>query len=159
MDLLGSTAWPSVGPAVAGLSVLAAIAGFLSQATPAAAGSGRPSRTASAAAFDVSYPQCGSRLPSGGQQGVVGVSAGIPWSSNSCLSSEYSWAASKPQPVQLYMNTANPDSASSFWPTRAGSRPRTCTAANLTHPTNVNCPYNYGQNAAPSAISNTTTTI
>ncbi|HXA42985.1 MAG TPA: hypothetical protein VNV65_08765 [Candidatus Solibacter sp.] len=147
---------PSLGPALATLSVLAAVAGSLSQATPAAAGSGRPSKTASAAAYDVSYPQCGSRLPSGGQQGVVGVTAGIPWSSNSCLSSEYGWAASKPQPAQLYMNTANPETASSSWSTRAGSGPRTCSAANLADPSNVDCAYNYGWNAARDALGRAT---
>jgi hypothetical protein len=150
---------PSLRPALALLSALAAVFGIVAQAAPAAAGSVRPAKTTAASAYDVSYPQCGSRLPSGGQLGVVGVTAGLPWSSNSCLAAEYGWAAAKPQPAQLYMNTANPESASSNWSARAGSGPRSCSTVNLADPSNVDCAYNYGWNAAKDALSRATAAV
>ncbi len=136
-----------------------ALASLAIQPAPALAHGGGPTRSSGAAAYDVSYPQCGGRLPSGGSLGVVGVTAGLPWSTNSCLASEYTWAASKSQPVQLYMNTANPETASSSWSVRAGSGPRTCTATNLADPSNVDCAYNYGWNSANDALARATTAI
>jgi hypothetical protein len=103
-----------------------------------------------APAYDVSYPQCGSKLPAGGSVAVVGVTDGLPWSTNPCLSSEYKWASGKPQPAAFYMNTANPETASTHWAARAGSGPRTC--SDLNDPANVNCAYNYGWNSAIDAV-------
>jgi hypothetical protein len=137
----------------------AALAGATLQSSPAAARGASPAKSVGAAAYDVSYPQCGVRLPSGGNLGVVGVTSGLPWSTNSCLASEYAWAASKPQPAQLYMNTANPETASSNWSVRAGSGPRICTAANLADPSNVNCAYNYGWNSASDALARATKAV
>jgi hypothetical protein len=136
-----------------------ALAGLTIQSAPGVARSAGPTKSAGAAAYDVSYPQCGVRLPSGGNLGVVGVTAGLPWSTNSCLASEYAWAASNPQPAQLYMNAANPETASSNWSVRAGSGPRTCSAANLADPSNVDCAYNYGWNSASDALARATTAI
>jgi len=151
---------PTIRHALAVLAAgAAALAGLAIQPAPAAARSAGPAKSASAAAYDVSYPQCGARLPSGGSLGVVGVTAGLPWSTNSCLASEYGWAASRPQPAQLYMNTANPETASSNWGVRAGSGPRTCTVANLADPSNVDCAYNYGWNSARDALGRATTAI
>lgn len=130
-------------PAAAALALAFAI-----PALPAAARGGTGST--SAAAYDVSYPQCGSRLPSGGGLGVVGVTDGLPWSTNPCLGAEYAWAAAKPQPAQLYMNTANPETASAYWATRAGSGPRVC--ANLNDASDTGCAYNYGWNSAQDAL-------
>lgn len=157
--MLVSTAVPSLRPPLAVLSVLAAVVGIIAQAAPAAAGNARSAKTTVAAAYDVSYPQCGNRLPPGGSLGVVGVTGGLPWSSNSCLAAEYAWAAAKPQPAQLYLNTANPESASSKWSARAGSGPRSCSTANLADPSNVDCAYNYGWNSASDALSRATVAI
>ena len=103
-------------------------------------------------AYDVSYPQCGLGLPGGGSVGIVGVTDGLPWSSNPCFAAEYRWAAAQAQPAQLYMNTANPETASSHWAARAGSGPRTCTRANLADRSNTACAYNYGWNSAKDAV-------
>ena len=126
-----------------------AVLGIFEQAAPAAARAS--SRTASTApAYDVSYPQCGSSLPGGGSTGIVGVTDGLPWSTNPCLASEYRWAAARPQPAQVYMNAANPETASSYWSTRAGTGPATC--ASLTSPSDLGCAYNYGWNSAADAL-------
>lgn len=70
---------------------------------------------------DVSWPQCGKALPKGQAFGVVGVNNGVANTTNPCLASELSWAGSSRggtgQPkVALYVNTANPGSAGSWWP-------------------------------------------
>jgi hypothetical protein len=134
------------------------VAGLTVQSAPAVARGTVAPKSSGAAAYDVSYPQCGGRLP-GGNLAVVGVTAGLPWSTNSCLASEYAWAASKPQPAQLYMNTSNPETASSNWSVRAGSGPRTCSAANLADPSSVDCAYNYGWNSANDALVRATRAI
>ena len=100
--------------------------------------------------YDVSYPQCGSRLPSGGTVAIVGVTNGLPWSSNPCLASQFQWASTKSKPAQFYMNTANPETASTHWAARAGTGPRVC--SNLNNPGDVNCAYNYGWNSAVDAV-------
>ncbi|MDQ6748715.1 MAG: hypothetical protein M3010_11510 [Candidatus Dormibacteraeota bacterium] len=139
---------------VAGLS----LAAIFVQSAPAVAKSSGGTTTA-VAAYDVSYPQCGVRLPSGGSTAVVGVTNGLPWSSNPCLASEYGWAAAKPQPAQLYMNTANPETASSNWTARAGTGPRACSTADLSDPANPGCAYNYGWNSARDALSRATAAV
>jgi hypothetical protein len=101
--------------------------------------------------YDISYPQCGSTLPSGGAFGIVGVNGGKAWSPNSCLSAEYSWARNRPSPPAFYMNTANPGTLSTHW---GMPGPRLC--AYPTDPASVNdsgCAYNYGWNAAADAFS------
>jgi hypothetical protein len=135
------------------------IAALTIQSVPAAAKGTGPAKSVGAAAYDVSYPQCGVRLPSDGNLGIVGVTAGLPWSTNSCLAPEYAWAAAKSQPAHLYMNTANPETASSSWGARAGSGPRPCTAANLADPSNIDCAYNYGWNSATDALARATATV
>ncbi|WP_138444658.1 S-layer homology domain-containing protein [Sinomonas susongensis] len=70
---------------------------------------------------DVSWPQCGATMPSGQAFAVVGVNNGTASSTNPCLASELSWAStsaggtSQPR-VALYVNTANPGTAGSWWP-------------------------------------------
>ncbi|MBT2568834.1 hypothetical protein J7I84_20545 [Arthrobacter sp. ISL-85] len=71
---------------------------------------------------DVSWPQCGKALPNGQSFGIVGVNNGTANTTNPCLATELSWAGSSTgatgQPeVALYVNTANPGSAGSWWPT------------------------------------------
>lgn len=133
---------------------IAALGGpaIVAQATPVAARTASKT-TFSTPAYDVSYPQCGGRLPSGGTTGIVGVTDGLPWSSSPCIASEYQWASAKSQPPQLYMNTANPETASANWAVRAGSGPLTCSTADLTDPSNTACAYNYGWKSAEDALS------
>src|ERR1035437_535335 len=151
---------PTIRHALALLAACAAaLAGLTIQSAPALARSAGLTKSVGAAAYDVSYPQCGVRLPSGGNLGVVGGTAGLPWSPNSCLASGYAWATSKPQPAQLYMNTANPETASSNWSVRAGSGPRTCSTANLADPSNLDCAYNYGWNSPRDALARANTAI
>src|SRR4051812_14593058 len=63
--------------------------------------------------YDISYPQCGSRLPTDQYFGIVGVNGGTAATTNSCLATQLSWAnkskaGSNQAKVQLYVNTANP---------------------------------------------------
>lgn len=71
---------------------------------------------------DVSWPQCGKPLPKGQTFGIVGVNNGLANNTNPCLATQLSWAGTSTggtgQPlVALYVNTANPGTAGSWWPT------------------------------------------
>ncbi|MDY1006372.1 hypothetical protein [Curtobacterium sp. CFBP9011] len=72
---------------------------------------------------DVSWPQCGSALPTDHAFGIVGVNGELANTTNPCLSSQLSWAAlaagGTAQPTaQLYVLFANPAAAAaSAWPT------------------------------------------
>jgi hypothetical protein len=144
--LLGSGAFVALSLT---LTVLPAYA-----ATPAPGGS---------TGYDVSWPQCPSSFPSGGTFGIVGVTSGLAFSANPCLSGEYAWATTSPRryTAGLYINTGNPETASSNWPGRAGGTfPRTCnTPAELADPSNVDCAYNYGWNAAADALNVATANV
>jgi hypothetical protein len=133
------------------LSALSVAAALVTFGATAVASDAR-STTPSPAGYDVSYPQCGTTLPSGGVIAVVGVTNGLPYSSNPCLASEYRWAAKKSKPAEFYMNTANPETASRYWSTRAGQGPRPCSTSDLSNPANLNCAYNYGWNSASDAL-------
>jgi hypothetical protein len=109
--------------------------------------------------YDISWPQCPSSFPAGGAFGIVGVTNGLAFSANPCLRNEYTWASGRPYAAGLYMNTGNPETASSNWPGRAGVGPRTCSTANLSDPSNVDCAYNYGWNAATDALKVTTANV
>jgi len=101
-------------------------------------GGGSPSPTG----YDVSYPQCGTALPTGQTFGIVGVNSGIVFSPNPCLSTEYAWAVKSTMSprVSFYANTADPGPTSPHWPTgQAG-----CPSDTLT----TGCSYDYGWNAA-----------
>jgi hypothetical protein len=100
--------------------------------------------------WDVSYPQCGTKLPTSGTFAVVGVSTGRPYSLNPCLKGEYASAASRGTPA-LYMNTANPAPSSSYyWPTSDTRDPALCIASTST--TDPGCAYDYGWHAAGNAL-------
>lgn len=71
---------------------------------------------------DVSWPQCGQSLPKDQAFAIVGVNNGLANTTNPCLATELSWARTSKggtaQPlVALYVNTANPGTAGSWWPT------------------------------------------
>jgi hypothetical protein len=88
-------------------------------AKPVAGGS-----TSELVGYDVSYPQCGKRLPTDHYFGIVGVNGGTAASTNPCMADQLVWAnkartGSKQPKVQLYVNTANPGEVSSqitTWP-------------------------------------------
>lgn len=98
--------------------ILAAAASFalMLAGTPAqAAGAAGPGN-------DVSWPQCGKTLPRGQTFAVVGVNNGLANTTNPCLATQLSWAGTSTggtgQPlVALYVNTANPGTSGSWWPT------------------------------------------
>lgn len=84
---------------------------------------------------DVSWPQCGKSLPKGQLFGIVGVNNGLANATNPCLATQLAWANTSTglsvQPkVSLYVNTANPGLAGSWWPT-----------SNVYGGTSVNNPY------------------
>ncbi|MGN6744233.1 MAG: hypothetical protein ACTHJL_13205 [Amnibacterium sp.] len=71
---------------------------------------------------DVSYPLCSVTAPANQLFGVVGVNGGTARDFNPCLATQFAWAqrtaGTTPQGnASLYINTANPGSQSSGWPT------------------------------------------
>jgi hypothetical protein len=70
---------------------------------------------------DVSWPQCGSPLPKPPAFAIVGVNHGVANDTNSCFSTQWSWAQNSSGVTQqpkaaVYVNTANPELAGSWWP-------------------------------------------
>jgi hypothetical protein len=70
------------------------------------------------------------------------VNNGRPGSTNPCFNSQYEWAKSKPAPVALYVNTANPGPKASNWNLPG---PQPCNDPSSYSDTG--CAYNYGWNA------------
>ena len=131
-----------------GAALVVAVAVFLLSGV-AAAGAAPPS--ASSTGYDVSYPQCGRRLPAPGAFAIVGVNGGLPYSANPCLATQYQWATTssgtKGPRASLYINTANPGPVvSTHWPTGQQS-PQLCDGSWSTA-----CAYDYGWNAASDAF-------
>jgi hypothetical protein len=97
------------------LAAAASLALMLAGAPAHAAGAAGPGN-------DVSWPQCGKTLPRGQTFAVVGVNNGLANTTNPCLATQLSWAGTSTggtgQPlVALYVNTANPGTSGSWWPT------------------------------------------
>jgi hypothetical protein len=68
---------------------------------------------------DVSWPQCGKTLPSSTGFAIVGVNGGLANNTNPCLGDQLKWALSSTgaqSKIALYVNTANPGHAGSWWP-------------------------------------------
>lgn len=98
-------------------------------APPAAAAPSPGEGVQSLLGNDVSWPQCNKGLPKGAVFAIVGVNNGLANTTNPCLAEQLKWAnaidsngdgAENPtgQPtVALYVNTANPGLAGSWWPT------------------------------------------
>jgi hypothetical protein len=108
--------------------------------------------------YDVSYPQCGTVLPTGQAFGVVGVNGGNAATENPCLSTQLRWAAESSgevaaQPkVQLYLNTANPGRVLdevTTWPTSGQNRYGVCDGENT-----AACSYQYGVERAMNGVRN-----
>lgn len=101
--------------------------------------------------IDVSWPQCGTTLPSGQAFGIVGVTGGLATTTNPCLADQLAWAAkstgaTKQAKVQLYVNTANPGGlGTASWPTSSisGNPYGTCDGSD-----SLACAWQYGWNRA-----------
>lgn len=95
---------------------------LLLPAPPAAAAPSPGEGKQSTLGNDISWPQCDKSFPAGQAFAVVGVNNGLANNTNPCLKEQLEWAAASsgvtPQPkVSLYVNTANPGSSGSWWPT------------------------------------------
>jgi hypothetical protein len=133
---------------VLGLAALGVVLGVpgAAQAAPSTVG------------YDVSYPQCGTVLPTGQAFAVVGVNGGTAAKANPCLSTQLRWAArssgevSAQPKVQLYLNTANPGELLdevTTWPTSGRNRYGTCDGSNT-----LACSYQYGTERAAHSVRN-----
>jgi hypothetical protein len=72
--------------------------------------------------IDISWPQCGKRVPTTQAFGIVGVNGGLANTTNPCLKDQLIWASKSlggtvQEPLQLYVNTANPGGLNTeSWP-------------------------------------------
>lgn len=138
-----------------GVIAMAALVVLRAPTAALAAGPGQPA--AGSSGHDVSWPQCGSALPTDGAYGIVGVTEGRAWSANPCLTSEFSAAADAGVPG-LYMNTANPAPTSGYyWPASGTSDPALCRDAAST--TDPGCAYDYGWHSAADAMATVVATL
>lgn len=101
--------------------------------------------------YDISFPQCGGRFPSGAAFAIVGVNGGRAFTVSPCLGagagpSQLEWAGID---AQLYLNTGNPghELSKAPWPT-GQMVPRFCDPDD---PDSADCAYDYGWNAAAHA--------
>jgi hypothetical protein len=134
------------------LLVTALAAAGVGLALPAGAASAAPV----GGGYDVSYPQCGSTLPTGQAWGGVGVNGGIATTANPCLSAQLTWAwnstgtvAAQPR-AQLYLNTANPGQIRnqvSTWPQTGMTPYGACSGGNTTA-----CSWEYGWERAQHSV-------
>ena len=133
---------------VTGLAVMTAVLALPGTASAA---------TTTTVGFDVSYPQCGTTLPSAHAFGIVGVNGGLSTKANPCMSQQLTWAwhssgavAAQPK-AQLYLNTANPGeyiSQVSTWPKTSGTTPYgTCNGTN-----SMSCSWEYGRERAQNSV-------
>ena len=129
----------------AGLPITASANQHNARPTP----SPTPTPVSSSLGNDISWPQCGTKLPTGQAFGIVGVNNGLATTTNPCLATELAWAAkssgSTVQPkAQLYVNTANPGGLNtSSWPSTGTNSYGTCD-----HSNSLACAYQYGWNRA-----------
>jgi hypothetical protein len=87
--------------------------------------------------YDVSFPQCGGSLPSGGMFAVVGVNDGRAFTTNPCFAAEAAWAGPL---LSIYMNINGPP---------PGAAPGLSGPAGQCQGNDTGCmAYNYGYNAA-----------
>lgn len=111
--------------------------------------------------YDVSYPQCGKRLPTSAAFVIVGVNGGTAATTNECLADQLTWAKRVAtglpnQPaVQLYVNTANPGEVIdeiTTWPTSnidaSTGQPTNNPHGDCTGANDMPCSWQYGWNRA-----------
>lgn len=126
-------------------------------ARPTSAGGGQGGGSSSVlTGNDISWPQCGQRLPSGQAFGIVGVNGGIANEPNSCFAEELQWAQGSTggtgqDSVALYVNTGNPgdvlaEYSVTDWPSSGYSdKYGTCSG---TYTNDAACAYQYGKERA-----------
>jgi hypothetical protein len=110
----------------------------------------------SSVGYDVSYPQCGDELPDDAAFAVVGVNGGLATRTNPCLAAQLEWAASSSgevpgqEPLQLYLNTANPGQVRHLvttWPEDGDTPYGDCDGSNSTA-----CSWQYGWERARTSV-------
>ena len=130
------------------VAVLASISLTTAVSTSAVARPAPRPTTSTITGNDISWPQCGKAYPTGSAFGIVGVTDGKPYFGNTCLASEYAWAAATPGGAGFYMNTANPGAAS----TAVNWYQQRTPDASCAPGHEAACAYNYGFNAAARAL-------
>ncbi len=155
-------------PVLASL-VIAAVAVPAYAARPTTAGhGGKGGGSSTPTGNDVSWPQCGSTLPTGEAFGIVGVNDGLANNLNPCLGpsksypsytqSELYWAqatasgtTAEPK-ASLYVNTADPGNIAADWPTSSSSADPygscTTTSTSTVGQDTTACAWQYGYNVA-----------
>lgn len=109
--------------------------------------------------YDISYPQCGKRLPTDHYFAIVGVNGGTAASYNACLTQQLIWAKgaktdpnSKQPKIQLYVNTANPAQDTAYnwinWPTTGNTPYGACSGVRNN---DLACSWQYGWNRSVEA--------
>ncbi|WP_235779468.1 glycoside hydrolase family 25 domain-containing protein [Sinomonas notoginsengisoli] len=117
-----------------------------------AAPSGGKGAAPSTLGIDISWPQCGTSVPTNQAFGIVGVNDGLANTTNPCLSDQLKWAAASKggtaqAKVQLYVNTANPGGLNTAsWPT--SSTPQNPYSQACTGGDTPACAWQYGWNRA-----------
>jgi len=135
--------------------LLATALAFVLLAPPVAADAQTHVRELAATGRDVSFPQCGARLPAAAF-GVVGTNGGTVFTKNPCLVDQLRWAKRRPAPPAFYANTGNPGPARSrHWPLGQTS-PRRCSRAG---PNSLGCSFDYGWNAARASFTAATDAV
>lgn len=138
---------------------------LLATASPAvalAAKPGAPTHSTEYIGYDISYPQCGKKLPTGQAFGIVGVNGGTAATTNACLSDQLKWAnksvgGSNQPPIQLYVNTANPGEVIdqiTTWPTSNTDKTGYTTTnpyGSCTGSNDLACSWQYGWNRSVEA--------
>jgi hypothetical protein len=82
--------------------------------------------------WDVSWPQCGTRLPDGGYSyAIIGVTDGHQFDTNPCLESEFRWANRHGSLASVYINVN--------WPSRADEPHLAARMADKCPPTDLPC--------------------
>lgn len=145
------------------LSVIAAAAVLALVAPGAALGKPLPPpSTPMTTGLDVAWPQCGTSLPRNPAFAIVGVNGGLANDSNPCFLTQLGWAQQSTgltgQPkAALYVNTANPGLAASWWPQSNTTKQGTPLLVNpygtCTHRDDAACAYVYGYSMAQSDAS------
>lgn len=131
-------------------------------AKPVTGGGSPPVSSPELVGYDISYPQCGKRLPTDQYFGIVGVNGGTAASTNPCLAEQLVWAnrsktGSNQPKIQLYVNTANPGEVISqitTWPTNNTDKTGFIPTNPYGECTGVNdraCSWQYGWNRAVEA--------
>ena len=103
--------------------------------------------------FDISWPQCSpdrtgtaSTHPTNGAFAVIGLTNGKPYTTNACLTNEFTWAESLPGGGAGYIILNAPGAGDANWGTQR--TPQSCDGS-----TSIGCAYDYGWWASAFALS------